>query len=57
MTNTKTEQKDADAGTKAKAPKESTKDEVELRPDGFERFAKAVHAAAKAGPMGRTAKG
>ena len=35
--------------------REST-DGIELRPDGEERFRKAVHAAAKAGPMHRGAK-
>jgi hypothetical protein len=28
--------------------------EIELRPDGWERFRTAVHAAAKKGPMHRT---
>jgi hypothetical protein len=31
------------------------KDEIELRPDGWERFRQAVHAAAKSGPKHRTA--
>jgi hypothetical protein len=31
--------------------------EIELRPDGEERFRKAVHAAAKSGPKHRAAKG
>jgi len=28
-------------------------DDIELRPDGWDRFRKAVHAAAKAGPKPR----
>lgn len=31
-------------------------DTVELRPDGWERFNRAVNAAAKSGPKHRTAK-
>jgi len=31
-------------------------DKIELRPDGWNRFVGAVHAAAKHGPMHRTAK-
>ena len=31
--------------------------EIELRPDGWERFVKAVHAAAKSGPKHRTSGG
>jgi hypothetical protein len=32
------------------------KDEIELRPDGWERFEKAVDAAVKGGPKHRAAK-
>jgi hypothetical protein len=34
-------------------PKESTADEIELRPDGWERFEQAVDAAIKSGPKHR----
>lgn len=38
-------------------PKPSPKKlDIELRPDGWDRFVDAVHAAAKHGPMHRTAK-
>jgi hypothetical protein len=32
------------------------RDEIELRPDGWERFKAAVHAAAKSGPKHRPPK-
>lgn len=35
---------------------EESTETIELRPDGEERFRKAVHAAAKSGPMHREAK-
>jgi hypothetical protein len=35
---------------------EESTDGIELRPDSEERFRKAVHAAAKAGPMHKVAK-
>jgi len=41
-----------------KAPKKKakpTEDEIELEPDAWERFEKAVHAVAKAGPQHREA--
>src|SRR6478609_2494686 len=39
------------------SPKRAAKtEEVELRPDGWDRFKIAVNAAAKSGPMHRTAK-
>jgi hypothetical protein len=38
----------------SKSPPKSS--EIELRPDGWNRFVSAVHAAAKHGPMHRTAK-
>lgn len=41
--------------TKRQRGGEST-DEIELRPDGDERFRKAVHAAVKSGPKHREAK-
>jgi hypothetical protein len=39
-----------------KQPKLTDADKVELRPDGWERFCAAVHAAAKSGPKHRPAK-
>jgi hypothetical protein len=40
-----------------KAPKKNArKSEIELRPDGWERFGKAVDAAVKSGPKHRPAK-
>jgi len=35
-------------------PKSINADKIELRPDGWDRFVGAVHAAAKHGPMHRT---
>jgi hypothetical protein len=37
----------------ATKPRETT-DEIELRPDGWDRFKQAVHAAAKSGPKHRS---
>lgn len=37
----------------ATKPRETT-DDIELRPDGWDRFKQAVHAAAKSGPKHRT---
>jgi hypothetical protein len=39
-----------------KASEEDQGDEIELRPDGWERFGKAVDAAVKSGPKHRTIK-
>jgi hypothetical protein len=41
-------------GTKQFKPTDA--DKVELRPDGWERFRAAVHAAAKSGPKHRPTK-
>jgi hypothetical protein len=40
----------------AKPQKKTKGDEIELRPDGWERFGKAVDAAVKSGPKHRTIK-
>jgi hypothetical protein len=37
-------------------PKESTDSDIELRPDGWERFEKAVEAGLKSGPKHRPSK-
>ena len=47
--------KNAKHGAEPVRSKESI-DEIEARPDAEERFRKAVHAAAKSGPMHRAAK-
>lgn len=39
-----------------KHPKAVDAEKIELRPDGWERFRQAVHAAAKSGPKHKTPK-
>jgi hypothetical protein len=41
---------------RARTGKAQPSDDVELRPDGWERFEKAVDAAVKSGPKRRSAK-
>jgi hypothetical protein len=38
------------------SPEKPDSSDIELRPDGWNRFVNAVHAAAKHGPMHRAAK-
>jgi hypothetical protein len=56
MTQRPLDSDNASPETERRPPRESI-DEIEIRPDGEERFKAAVRAAAKSGPMHRPGKG